>query len=271
ARLRLDGPAGPVALRPKAFEVLRYLVENSGRVATKDEVMAAVWPGLTVTDESLTHCLSEIRGALGDKAQRMLRTAPRRGYGVEARVTASRAADPPAMPEPPASTGSDRPSIAVLPFANITGDPAQAYFADGIVEDLITALSRFRRLLVIARNSSFVYKGRAVDVRDVARELGVRYVLEGSVRRAGNRLRITGQLIDADTATHVWAERHDGEMEDVFELQDRITRSVVAAIEPRVLRAEIARATRKGTAKLDAYDHYLRARLPALTGTRQGL
>jgi adenylate cyclase len=159
----------------------------------------------------------------------------------------------------------------VLPFANMTGDPEQDYLADGIVEDLITALSRFRRLLVIARNSSFVYKGRAVDVREVARELGVRYVLEGSVRRAGNRLRITGQLIDADTATHLWADRYDGEMQDVFDLQDRITRSVAGAIEPQILVAEIARATRKGTAKLDAYDHYLRARRPAMTRTRQGL
>jgi adenylate cyclase len=139
-----------------------------------------------------------------------------------------------------------------------------------MVEDLITALSRFRRLHVIARNSSFVYKGRAIDVRDVARELDVRYVLEGSVRRAGNRLRITGQLIDADTATHLWADRYDGEMEDVFDLQDRITRKVVAAIEPRVLVAELARAGRKGTAKLDAYHHYLRARGPALARTRQG-
>jgi len=130
---------------------------------------------------------------------------------------------------------------------------------------------RFRRLKVIARNSSFVYKGRAVDVREVARELGVRYVLEGSVRSAGSRLRITGQLIDADTAAHLWADRYDGEMQDVFDLQDRITRSVAAAIEPRVLAAEIARATCKGTAKLDAYDHYLRARPRAMTRTREGL
>ncbi|MGZ5867896.1 MAG: winged helix-turn-helix domain-containing protein [Xanthobacteraceae bacterium] len=276
ARLRLDGPSGPVSVRPKAFEVLRYLVENAGRVVAKDEIMKVVWPGVTVTDESLTHCVSEVRRALGDKAQRMVRTAPRRGYLFDAPVATAAEPDEPAPPTVPAAEPvqapvGDRPSIAVLPFANMTGDPEQDYLADGIVEDLITALSRFRRLLVIARNSSFVYKGRAADVRDVARELGVRYVLEGSVRRAGSRIRITGQLIEASTATHLWADRYDGEMQDVFDLQDRITRSVAGAIEPQILVAEIARATRKGTAKLDAYDHYLRARRPAMTRTRQGL
>lgn len=273
ARLSLRGPSGEIALRPKAFEVLRYLVENAGRVVSKDEVMKAVWPGITVTDESLTHCVSEVRQALGDKTQRIVKTAPRRGYLFEAPVMA---ADDPAETAPSHETVAgtplaDRAFIAVLPFVNMSGDPKQEYFADGIVEDLITALSRFRRLRVIARNSSFVYKGRAVDVREVARELGVRYVLEGSVRKAGDRLRITGQLIDADTGAHLWADHYDGEMQEVFDLQDRITRSVAAAIEPRVLAAEIARATHKGTAKLDAYDHYLRARAPAATRTRQGL
>jgi len=272
ARLQISGPSGQVSLRPKAFEVLRYLVENAGRVIAKDEIMKVVWPGVTVTDESLTHCVSEIRGGLGDKDQRMVKTAPRRGYLFNAPVTAGNDAGAlPIRDAAPASPIAERASIAVLPFANMSDDPEQDYFADGIVEDLITALSRFRRLHVIARNSSFVYKGRAVDVKEVARELGVRYVLEGSVRKAGNRLRTTGQLIDADTGTHLWADRYDGEIEDVFDLQDRITRNVAAAIEPRVLVAEIARATRKGTAKLDAYDHYLRARRPAMTRTRQGL
>ena len=270
ARLRLDGPSGQVALRPKAFEVLRFLVENAGRVVSKDEMMQAVWPNVTVTDKSLTHCVSEVRCALGDRAQRIVKTAPRRGYLFDARVTTGDDT-PAASDKSPRAPVADRASIAVLPFVNIGGDPEQDYFADGIVEDLITALSRFRRLLVIARNSSFVYKGRAVDVREVARELGVRYVLEGSVRRSGNRVRITGQLIDADSATHLWADRYDGEMQDIFDLQDRITRSVAAAIEPRILAAEIKRATRKGTAKLDAYDYYLRARPPAQTRTRQGI
>jgi adenylate cyclase len=158
----------------------------------------------------------------------------------------------PALPLP------DKPSIAVLAFQNMSGDPEQEYFADGIVEDIITALSRFRQLFVIARNSSFTYKGRAVDVKQVGRELGVRYVLEGSVRKAANKVRITGQLIDASTGTHLWADRFDGSLEDIFDLQDQVTASVVGAIAPKLEQAEIERAKRKPTESLDAYDYYLR-------------
>jgi adenylate cyclase len=154
---------------------------------------------------------------------------------------------------------SDRPSIAVLPFTNMSGDPEQEYFVDGIVEDIITGLSRIKWLFVVARNSTFVYKGRAVDLKQVGRELGVRYVLEGSLRKAGNRVRITGQLIEAASGTHVWAERYDGALDDIFELQDEITLSVVGAIEPRLRQAEIERARRKRPENLDAYDLYLRA------------
>ncbi len=154
---------------------------------------------------------------------------------------------------------SGKPSIAVLPFTNMSGDPEQEYFVDGMVEDIITALSRFHQLLVIARNSSFTYKGRAVDIRQVARELGVRFVLEGGVRKAGNRLRITGQLIDAATGAHLWAERYDGGLEDVFDLQDKITAQVVGAIVPTIRRAEIENARRKPAENLDAYDLFLRA------------
>jgi len=164
----------------------------------------------------------------------------------------------------PLATGSplalpDKPSIAVLPFANISGDPEQEYFADGMVEEIITALSRIRWLFVIARNSSFTYKGRAVDVKQVARELGVRYVLEGSVRKGGNRLRITGQLIDTATGAHIWADRFDGALDNIFELQDQVASSVVGAIEPRLRRSEFERVSRKPTESLDAYDLYLRA------------
>ena len=158
-----------------------------------------------------------------------------------------------------ASTLPRKPSIAVLPFANMSGDPEQEYFADGMVEDIITALSRFNQLFVIARNSSFTYKGRAVDVRQVAKELGVHFVLEGSVRRAGNKVRITGQLIDAATGAHLWADRFDGALEDVFDLQDKITASVVGAIEPTLRKVEIERARRRPVENLDAYDLYLRA------------
>jgi adenylate cyclase len=163
-----------------------------------------------------------------------------------------------ASPQLPDLSLPDRPSIAVLPFQNMSGDPEQEYFADGMVEDITTALSRLRWLFVIARNSSFTYKGRAVDVKQVRRELGVRYVLEGSVRKAGTRVRVTGQLIDSSTGAHLWADRFDGELENIFDLQDQVTASVVGAISPKLEQAEIERAERKPTQSLDAYDYFLR-------------
>ncbi len=171
----------------------------------------------------------------------------------------------------PALALPDRPSIAVLPFQNMSGDPEQDYFADGMVEDIITALSRMRWLFVIARNSSFTYKGRAVDVKQVGRELGVRYVLEGSVRKAANRVRITGQLVDAATGAHLWADRFDGALEDIFDLQDQVTASVVTAIAPKLERAEIERAKRKPTESLDAYDYYLRGLESFYIQTRESM
>jgi adenylate cyclase len=187
---------------------------------------------------------------------------PVRVYRVLLDNAAARAA--PLLPLP------DKPSIAVLPFQNMSGDPEQDYFADGIVEEIITALSHMRWLFVIARNSSFTYKGRAVDVKQVGRELGVRYVLEGSVRKAANRVRITGQLVDAATGTHLWADRFDGGLEDIFDLQDRVTASVVGAIGPKLEQAEIERAKRKPTESLDAYDHYLRGMASYYQWTREG-
>ena len=184
-------------------------------------------------------------------AQRLKNIArPVRVYRVRPSGTA--ATTRPSLPLP------DKPSIAVLPFQNMSGDPEQDYFTDGIVEEIITALSHFRQLFVIARNSSFTYKGRAVDVKQVGRELGVRYVLEGSVRKAGNKVRITAQLIDATTGAHLWADRFDGGLEDIFDLQDQVTGKVVGAIAPRLEQAEIERAKRKPTGSLDAYDYYLR-------------
>ena len=165
---------------------------------------------------------------------------------------------PGGAPERPALVLPDKPSIAVLPFQNMSGDSEQEYFADGVVEDIITALSRLRWLFVIARNSSFTYKGRAVDVKQVGRELGVRYVLEGSVRKAANRVRVTGQLIDVSTGTHLWGDRFEGALEDIFDLQDQVTASVVGAIAPQLEHAEIERAKRKPTESLDAYDFFLR-------------
>jgi adenylate cyclase len=194
---------------------------------------------------------------------------PMRAWRVRIGPSSSRAM----LTKPPIDTAQplalpDKPSIAVLPFQNMSGDPEQDYFADGMVEDIITALSRFKALFVIARNSSFTYKGRAVDVKQVGRELGVRYVLEGSVRKAPNRVRITGQLVDTATGAHLWADRFDGGLGDIFDLQDRVTESVVGAIAPAVEKAEIERAKRKPTESLDAYALCLRglARFYQLAG-----
>jgi adenylate cyclase len=200
---------------------------------------------------------------LGDKELKNI-VEPMRVYSLQAGLSA--AAKPPAAAKPakeerpvPVFALPDRPSIAVLPFQNMSGDPEQEYFVDGMVEDIITGLSRIKWLFVIARNLSFTYRGKAVDIRQVGRELGVRYVLEGGVRKAGNRLRITEQLIEAETGSHLWADRFDGGVEDVFDLQDRITQSIVGIIEPSLQRAEIERAQRKRPDSLDAYEFYLRA------------
>ena len=189
----------------------------------------------------------------------------------EPRVMPSKAAVPPGeFPRPePEAVGPTKPAIAVLPFQNLSDDPEQEYFADGMVEEIITALSRFRNLFVIARNSSFTYKGRPVEVKQVGRELGVRYVLEGSVRRAGGRLRIAGQLIDTSTGTNLWADRFDGALAEVFELQDQVAASVVGAIAPKIESAEIERSRRKPTESLDAYDCYLRGMAALIQVTKE--
>jgi TolB-like protein/class 3 adenylate cyclase len=185
-----------------------------------------------------------------------------RAYRVQGKATVT---ESPSVVPPLALPG--KPSIAVLPFQNMSGDPEQEYFVDGMVEEIITALSRIRWLFVIARNSSFTYKGQAVDVKQVGRELGVRYVLEGSVRKAGNRVRITGQLIDAATGAHLWADRFDGSFEDVFELQDKVASSIAGVIEPALQAAETARSAARPTADLTAYDLYLRAYAMVLSST----
>ena len=172
------------------------------------------------------------------------------------------------MPAPPLP---DKPSIAVLPFENMSGDPEQEYFADGMVEEIITALSRFNWLFVIARNSSFTFKGRAVDIKEVGRRLGVRYVLEGAVRKASGKVRITGQLIDAITGAHIWADRFERDLTDVFALQDEVTVAVVSAIQPKLLQTEIAMATRRRPENLTAYDFFLRAMQQYYLSTREGL
>ena len=272
--LCITGPWGRVELRPKSFDVLRYLVEHSDRVATKDALMKSVWPGVTVTEQSLTRCIYEIRHALRDESQRIIKTVPKRGYMLDVPVTVSssnaagsearRKVTPDARSEAPSGDLPlpDRPSIAVLPFINLSGDRDEAYVADGIVEDIITELSRFGELLVIARNSSFRYKRKAVDVRRVSRELGVRYVLEGSVRRGSDRIRITVQLIDGTTGAHCWAERYDRKLEDIFAIQDELTRTIASVLAAQVQNAEVARMLAKPPRNWQAYDLCMRALAP---------
>ena len=256
----------PVSLGHRAAALLRVLVERRGIPVSKDALMEAAWTGLTVEESNLAVQIAALRRVFGEEpgGENWIETLPRRGYRFVGPAStrdpgavsaASQAANSPGSSNPALP---DRPSIAVLPFQNISADPEQEYFADGMADEIITALSRFPSLFVIARNSSFTYKGRAVDVKQVARELGVRYVLEGSVRKAGNRVRFTGQLIDATTGGNIWADRFDGALEDVFDLQDQVTARVVGAIEPRLQRAEIERAGRKPTESLDAYDYFLR-------------
>jgi TolB-like protein len=265
------------ALRPKSFALLRHFVENPGRLIDRDEIMHTVWPGVFVSDDSIAQCVRDIRRVLGDDAQQLLRTLPRRGYLLTAQVARgtgqpTAAVEVPSDAAPPAVVPSvlpDKPSIAVLPFQNMSGDPEQEYFVDGMVEEIITALSRIRWLFVIARNSSFSYKGQSPDVKQVGRELGVRYVLEGSVRKGGNRVRITGQLIDALTGAHLWADHFDGPLEEVFELQDKVASSVAGVIEPALQAAETARSAGRPIADLSAYDLYLRSYAMVWSSARQ--
>jgi TolB-like protein/class 3 adenylate cyclase len=225
-------------------------------IAARLESTAAA-EGICISGAAHDHVRKVLPLTFTDLGMQSLKNVePIRAYAVSAGTRRSGAASPVDMPGP--LVLPDKPSIAVLPFQNMSGDPEQEYFADGIVEDIITALSRFKALFVIARNSSFTYKGRAVDVKQIGRELGVRYVLEGSVRKAANRVRITGQLADTATGTHLWADRFDGGLGDIFDLQDRVTESVVGAIAPAVEKAEIERAKRKPTESLDAYAFYLR-------------
>ena len=253
--------AREVRLTPKALALLSFLAERPGEVVTKEELFSAVWPNTTVGDAALVTCIQELRKALRDNARRprYIETLHRRGYRFIGEKTSADARTPDIDSEAPALPLPDRPSIAVLPFANMSEDADQEYFADGISEDLITGLSRIRWLFVIARNSTFVYKGRAVDVKRVARDLGVRYVLEGSVRRAGKRLRISAQLIDAIADGHLWAERYDREVGDIFAVQDEITHSVAGAIEPHLLAAEGVRALSRSSEDLDAWELVARA------------
>ena len=256
------------ALQPQVFDLLEYLIQERARVVSKDDLIAAVWGGRIVSESALTSRINAARTAIGDTGedQRLIRTLPRKGVRFVGTVREDGANAAPASaavvagprPEPP-----DRPSIAVLPFQNMSGDLEQEYFADGMVEETITGLSRIKWLSVISRNSTFIYKNRPVAIDEVAEKFNVRYVLEGSVRKSANRVRITAQLIDAQTGAHLWAEQYDRVLEDVFSLQDEITMHVIGAIEPSVRKAEIDRVRRQRPNNLNAYDLLLRS-LPFL-------
>jgi adenylate cyclase len=248
-----------VPLEPQVFDVLAYLIQNRERVVSKDDLLASIWGGRIVSESTLTTRINAARSAIGDSGdqQRLIKTLQRRGIrfigAVQEEGRRTAASEP--IPVAP----HDRPSIAILAFTNMSGDPGQDYFSDGITEDIITDLSRFSELLVIARNSSFQYKGKSVDIRQVGRELGVRYVLEGSIRRAGDRIRISAQLIDATTGAHWWADRYDRKLDDTFAVQDEVVRTIVAVLAVQVNKAEIERTLAKPPAAWLAYDHYLRA------------
>jgi len=263
-----------VAVEPQVFDLLIYLLTHRDRVVSKDDLFASVWAGRVVSDSTLTSRINAARKAIGDSGeyQKLIRTVARKGFrfigavqiseagaeNVDAGGAAAESGDPIRDPWRPMTT-HERPAIAVLPFTNMSGDSEQEYFSDGISEDIITALSKLRWFFMIARNSSFTYKGKSVHMKQVGAELGVGYVLEGSVRRGGDRVRITAQLNDVATGSHLWAEKYDRELADVFAVQDEITEAIVAAIEPQLYAAENFRAQRKPPDSLDAWDLVMRA------------
>jgi len=260
---------GPTAieLEPQVFDLLAYLIRNRERVVSKEDLIASVWRGRIVSESAMSSRINLARCAIGDSGdqQRLIRTFPRKGLrfvGATREEQSTVARNPGEIAKEQAKSElalPEKPSIAVLSFTNMSGDPEQDYFAAGMAEDITTALSKVRWFFVVSRNSAFAYKSQQVDVQRVARELGVRYVLEGSVRKAGTRARITAQLIDAVSGHHVWAERYDQELGDIFAVQDAITEQVVAAIEPQLYAAEGIRAKRKPPESLDAWECVVRA------------
>jgi TolB-like protein/Flp pilus assembly protein TadD len=269
---QLSRDGAPVRLGSRALDILCALASAKGDIVSKNDLMSRVWPDVIVEENAIQVHISALRKALDaqNPGASFIVTVPGRGYRLIGLQPLSGTATSEAETQR-AFALPDRPSIAVLPFQNMSADPEQEYFTDGIVEDVITGLSRIRWLFVIARNSSFIYKGRPADVKQVGRELGVRYVLEGGVRKAANRIRITAQLVEAKTGAHLWADRYDRSLDDIFAVQDEIAMSVIGAIEPSLRKAEIDRIKRKRPDSLDAYDLVLRA-LPFLySGMPEGV
>lgn len=297
-----------LALRPKAFEVLRYLVEHAGRLASKDELVQAVWPNVIVSDDSLAQCVRDIRKVLNDEGERFIRTVPRRGYMFVAETVPITGSDAPLPGRNSAKVSSirwpavpiaaltllavlvavlavwsrgwlarqspvtgTRLTIAVLPFTNLRDRPGEDWLGDGIAEDIMTAVSRFRDLTVIGRYSSFRYRGDTVDVRQAAKDLGAHYLLQGSVRRSGDRLRITVQLIDPHTGGSRWSERYDRPFADVFAIQDDVADKVAAQLVAHAREATVTRLRPRAPADLEVYELVLRARKAFLPLTREGV
>ncbi len=259
--------AQPIVLGQRAVALLRLLLEYAGRPVSKNALFDAAWPGLAVEDSNLTVQIAALRRVFGEAGGTdWIETLPRRGYRyVGPAVAAARSLAAAPSTDLPLALPS-KPSVAVLPFTNLSGDAEQEYFTDGMVEDIIAGLSRIKWLFVIARHSSFAYKGVAIDVKRVGRELGVRYLVQGSVRKDGNRVRISAQMVEAESGHQLWSERFDRSLDDVFALQDEIALNVVSAIEPSLRRAEVERVKRKRPDSLDAYDLVLRAQPDIYSG-----
>lgn len=269
----------PIAVEPKVFDLLIFLINNRDRVVSKDELIEGVWSGRIVSDAALDTCIKAARRAIGDdgQSQRLIKTVLRKGLRFVADVAERRVLTESVTPAGRAAKSTlaqrlepirmdtttlrlpDQPSIAVLPFENLSGDPEQGYFADGIAEDLINALSRISWFFVIARNSSFSFRGEKQDARGICQKLGVRYLVEGSVRKSGSRVRVAARLVDGISGIHLWGEKYDGPMDQIFELQDKITESLIGAIEPRLRSVEITRARRRHPASMSSFDLLLQA------------
>jgi TolB-like protein len=271
-RRELRRGSDAISLEPQVFDLLVHLLEKCDHVVTKDELIDSVWGGRIVSESTLTSRINAARKAVGDSGrdQRLIRTIARKGFRFVGEVRCQQTGvgathptnDPADQSDPaarPALPPLDRPAIAVLPFANRSDEAEQEFFSDGISEDIITALSKLRWFYVIARNSSFVYKSKAVPIKQVAEELGVGYVLEGSVRKESNRVRITAQLSDVSTGIQLWSDHYDRSLADVFAVQDEITQAIVAAIEPKLYAAENFRAERKTPDSMDAWELVMRA------------
>ncbi len=258
----------PIVLGQRAVALLRLLLERAGAPVSKDSLFAAAWPGLAIEDSNLTVQIAALRRVfdVSGGSANWIETMPRRGYRYVGPAVATGGSPAAVLPSTLPLVLPDKPSVAVLPFTNLSGDPEQEYFADGMVEDIIAGLSRIKWLFVIARHSSFTYKGAAVDVKRVGHELGVRYLLQGSVRKDGRRVRISAQMVDAETGGCLWTERFERPLDDVFALQDEIALNVVSAIEPSLRRAEFERVKRKRPDSLDAYDLVLQAQADVDSG-----